>query len=110
MEDPELMELIKKTAEKHQVILLIAPQGTGKSYYFQNIEDPSIIISPTRALANQYFSVSVRDRYGRLIALPNTFFQSVEHIKEHRDNTDLLVIDEVHKIVQYSSCVWYDIS
>lgn len=103
MEDPELKELIKETAEKHQVILLIAPQGTGKSYYFQNIKAPNSIITPTRALTNQYFNVSVKDKYGRTISLPNTFFQSVEHIQEHIDDTDFLVIDEIHKAVQYSS-------
>ncbi|WKY47304.1 AAA family ATPase [Eubacteriaceae bacterium ES3] len=103
MEDTELMELIKDTAEKHQVILLVAPQGTGKSYYFQNIETPSIIISPTRALTNQYFSASIKDKYGDTKALPNTFFQSVEHIQENANDVDFLVIDEIHKAVQYSS-------
>lgn len=102
-DDKELVHLIQEISQEHQVILLVAPQGTGKSFYFQNIKAPSIIISPTRALTNQYFITSVNDKYGETISLPNTFFQSVEHIQEHIDDADFLVIDEIHKAVQYSS-------
>lgn len=102
-EDKELLQLINETTKEHQVILLVAPQGTGKSYYFQNLKEPGIVFSPTRALTNQYYSMSIRDRYGRLICEPNTYIQAIDQIKEKIDDVNILIIDEIHKAVQYSS-------
>lgn len=102
-DDIELTELIKDTAQKNKVILLVAPQGTGKSYLFQNTKIPHLIIAPTRALTNQYFATILRDRYGRTKSIPNTFHQSEQEVKQCIDDVDLLVIDEIHKAVQYSS-------
>lgn len=101
-DDIELTNLIKETSRQHQVILLVAPQGTGKSYYFQNMEEERIIIAPTRALTNQYHQMSIKNRYGDTSYVSDTYIRSHMAIADNIDSVEYLIIDEIHKAVQYS--------
>lgn len=103
-QDKELLQLINETVAEYKVTLLVAPQGTGKSYFFQKTtsKEPNIIISPTRALADQYYANS-RGRFDELLYYSNTFVGSKKFTEINTDEIKYLIIDEIHKAVQYSS-------
>lgn len=120
-DDSELCEKINKLIQENQVILLVAPQGTGKSEYLKKIACKKMMISPTVATAEQVeessgfnkqrgkfestFKMEGKDRFGNPIErdYSSTFSSakgivSVDKVREF----DMLIVDEVHKIVQYS--------
>lgn len=122
--DEELCGMIKQLIADNQVILLVAPQGVGKTHFLEHIEGYEKLFScPTVSTAEQVeqstnacftkgktlntFSIrGAVDRFGNpKTDVTSTTFGSVEGIVHNAyiDNYDILVIDEVHKLVQYST-------
>lgn len=128
VEDKVLVDNILEHIENNNFILLVAPQGTGKTEFInKKLKDKYIYISPTRALSNQinkdYNLVAVYglseyteevhggDRYGVDISKEITStMASVEHVVDiYSQDYDYLVVDEIHKLVQYSSFAYIQV-
>ena len=123
-EDDSLEQELNRLIEKYQVLQLVAPQGSGKTEFFRRLPYKKALLSPTRALSEQsgegkrticafgrneyYLTVTGSvDEYG--MAKPDTqtysttFFSSKAIYTEFLQDAEVLIVDEAHKIVQYSS-------
>lgn len=108
-QDIDLTGTVERALNLHQVILFIAPQGTGKSHYISTLEKRYTIrvVSPTTALAkqNQQAQLSQQDIFDNPDDVKShTFVYAGIAIDEEEsiDEDILLYVDEPHKIVQYS--------
>ena len=52
-EQSGLKEQLNEIIRSHRFILLVSPQGTGKTYYIQQLRGKKALMSPTRALSDQ---------------------------------------------------------
>lgn len=114
-DDTELTKLIESHLKKHETILLIAPQGTGKTTYIEGLQEKDYIphvvgLFPTRMLKDQQKKTQFQKQYGIEGGFSNTttfcsgesYYEWME--REGLSNPDnLIFIDEIHKIIQYSS-------
>ena len=128
-------EIVKKQVmeaiEMNDVILLVAPQGTGKSEFLKSLTRyTKLFISPTISTAQQVedstdsvvtrgrsiytFSISgAIDRFNDpLTDITSSTFGSADGIVNNAlvDDYDVLIVDEVHKLVQYSTFGYNNIS
>lgn len=104
-------KVIKEAIEKYDVILITAPQGTGKTTWIkETFEEKAKVISPTRALTNQINSDNeyVFDYWGDYIAYSETFVQGLNMLKEASD-VKYVVIDEIHKLVSYNEFAYVQV-
>lgn len=119
--DLSLCKKLNELIDNNQIILLVSPQGTGKSEYFKGLDYKKIFISPTVATAQQVeqdnfnevrgrfestFSINGVDRFGNIIEqnYSSTFSSSKGIVNTNSVfEFDMLIVDEVHKLVQYSN-------
>lgn len=114
-QDTELTEMIETALKLHQVILFIAPQGTGKSYYIGELSTKGIcsdvkIINPTTALSKQNRQTQIEAQKRDVFSFPDdveshTFVSAGYQTDESETiNKEILLhVDEPHKIVQYTT-------
>lgn len=128
-EDQELCERIFKAIEENQVTLLIAPQGTGKTRFLKSLmkQYQTLLVSPTISLAEQNerdfrleqargrtpytFEWSQSYNFSERIENSSTTFGSAEGFLQFGDleSFDLIVADEIHKLVQYSTFTYSNV-
>ncbi|MEG1433732.1 AAA family ATPase [Eubacterium sp.] len=108
-EDTSLTRMIEEHLSKHETVLLIAPQGTGKTTYIQSLQNKDFIntvvgLFPTRMLSKQ------QKKNGQEAGFTHstTYFSSEDYLKWMdfeglSDHDTLIFIDEIHKIIQYSA-------
>ncbi|SDX99296.1 AAA family ATPase [Eubacterium barkeri] len=108
-EDTSLTRMIEEHLSKHETVLLIAPQGTGKTTYIQSLQNKDFIntvvgLFPTRMLSKQ------QRKNGQEAGFTHstTYFSSEDYLKWMdfeglSDHDTLIFIDEIHKIIQYSA-------
>lgn len=122
---------VMEAIEMNDVILLVAPQGTGKSEFLKSLTGyTKLFISPTISTAQQVedstdsvvtrgrsiytFSISgAIDRFNDpLTDITSSTFGSADGIVNNAlvDDYDVLIVDEVHKLVQYSTFGYNNIS
>lgn len=81
---------ILKEKEK---ILLVAPQGTGKTTFFEKYAtDSYFVVSPTRALANQIVNKHMDDVYNYYQAISSTYISSYKYIENNIDTIEYVDI------------------
>lgn len=120
LEDEELCDFLTRTIEENQVTLIVSPQGTGKTEFIKSMEKVKLIMEPTVALSEQLqdegfnrqsgifettFKITGINKYSHLIDqdYTTTFMSSVGIINTSLlEEYDILFVDEIHKIVQYS--------
>lgn len=130
-EDIEIKQQIEDIIKENQIILLVAPQGVGKSNMLMKLNNYNkLFISPTISTAEQvenstdavitrgrsFYTFSIQgsvDQFGNTFnPLTSTTFGSSDGIINHQliNNYDLLIVDEVHKLVQYSTFGYNNVS
>ena len=92
-EDCYVTDIIENTIKNNQSILLIAPQGVGKTTFIEKCLNNCYLISPTRALANQVNANNVGD------VIANTYMLAKDYIV--KNTVDFVVFDECHYIANY---------
>jgi hypothetical protein len=94
-EDNNLIKLIKNNVKSCKIILLVAPQGSGKTTLIKDNFHLAGCLYPTRMLTDQIDN-----------KIKNTYFSIddlTSWLNTHEDmQNNLLFIDEFHKIIQYS--------
>lgn len=122
LQDKETTQFIKGTIDKYDIVLLVAPQGTGKSTLLQDLSYKHAYVSPTCATAEQVENnceiSKMRGTTSYTFRIDNTdifknpsngnistTFASSYSIVEQQliYDIDLLIIDEAHKLSQYST-------
>lgn len=122
-ENKEICKTITKVIQENQIVLLVAPQGTGKTMYLRNLmkQYKTLLTAPTLSLAEQNEKeFNLKTARGRTeytfswckscifdddIRNTSTTFSSAEGflLADFLDSFDLVVADEIHKLVQYST-------
>lgn len=99
-DDSNLVNLIKTNVSKSKIILLVSPQGTGKTTLIKEHFHNAVCLYPTRMLTNQSDN-----------QIKNTYY-SIDTLMTwlNRVNFEnyVLFIDEFHKIVQYASYAYQE--
>ena len=104
LEDDEIRRIFVEEMNKNDSILLISPQGTGKTTLFDKVLGKNYyLVSPTRGLATQvnYNSDNSIDEFGDYRIVANTIISTLDSLKERVGETKYVVVDEVHKLVEY---------
>lgn len=130
-EDKEVNKTILEIIENNDSILLVAPQGTGKTSFVDKLKSKYniAILSPTVSLARQTkrnlnislangtgystFNITRSDRFNSPLSgnVSTTFSSSTGLANMHiLDEMDMIVIDEIHKVVQYSTFAYSQVS
>lgn len=122
-EDERLCKKLYKYIEENQITLLVAPQGIGKTVFVKSLMKryTTLVAAPTISLAEQNekdfrlepsrgrswntFSWSQITNLNEPIRNTSTTFASASGLllANDLDCFDLVVVDEIHKLVQYST-------
>lgn len=103
-DDISVCQKVMHILEEKEKILLVAPQGTGKTTFFEKYAtDSYFVVSPTRALANQIVNKHMDDVYNYYQAISSTYISSYKYIENNIDTIEYVIFDECHYIVDYYS-------
>ncbi|WP_195542755.1 DEAD/DEAH box helicase family protein [Massiliimalia timonensis] len=119
-EDEKVNEVLSNAVRDNQITLIVSPQGTGKSEWVKSLPYNKAFVSPTISTANQIendvenisvargcsfltFEMTLSDAFGTpLYGNVSITFGSAQSVK-YIEDVDVLVVDEIHKLVQYST-------
>ena len=130
-EDKEVYTTLLQVIKKYDSVLITAPQGTGKTTFLKKLKEQYniAILSPTISLARQTkrnlnislsngigfttFNITDADRWGspKTGNVSTTFSSSAGLTNMNLlDSIQIIVIDEIHKMIQYSTFAYSQVS